>query len=130
MTAEAEMLFERAATSVASAGLLLDAADANSAVGRAYYAVLDAAREVVAAHGLRDPFLIKTHHGLWAEFSQSVARTGIIAREAAKAVTGIEELGLAADYLAETLPQGGAGRGIEDAELYLAASRRAVSERR
>jgi uncharacterized protein (UPF0332 family) len=128
MTTEALRLLERATTSLASARLLLDAGDANSAVSRAYYAVFDAARAALAAHGLRDPFSIKTHHGLWAEFSQSVIRAGLIPRDAAKVVTGIEKLRLAADYLAEPLPQEVARQSLDDAERFLAACRKAIAE--
>jgi uncharacterized protein (UPF0332 family) len=106
---------KRAETSFASAKLLLDNADYNGAVDRAYYAMHSAALHLFTDQGITIP---KTHHGTHTLFHQYFVQNGRIAKERGADLSIVENTRLAADYSGEFISENRAKEAIVSAEEF------------
>jgi len=103
-----------------SARLLFGAARWADAISRAYYAMLYAARGMLASEGLSS----KTHRGAVALLERHFVRTGRFPSEVAKLLPAAMAFRERADYGARThLSEGDAKRTIEAAGRFLEAAR-------
>lgn len=104
-----EALLAKATRAAASAQALLSLGDADGACNRAYYAMFDAARAALMAHGrpARSEGA-KTHSGVISSFSLELVKTGLIPVELGRALKRAEETRVVADYRGDTV-------GAEDA---------------
>jgi uncharacterized protein (UPF0332 family) len=89
---------EKARQSLRSAGLLLQAADFDGAVNRAYYACYDAARAVLEAIAHLDTREVKTHAGLIRLFNLKIVKPGLMPLAIGRLIGREEQLRLFADY--------------------------------
>jgi len=115
-------VMDKAQKALASARLLLGAGDTDGATNRAYYAMFDAAIAALswasADTGQSAP---KTHSGLIASFGQNLVKTGRVPAEFGRALNRVQELRLAADYVAEPVTVDKAQWAIREAEGFVAA---------
>lgn len=115
-------IMDKAQTALASARMLLAAGDTDGATNRAYYAMFDAA---IAALSWADPDrsreLPRTHGGLIAVFGHQLVRNGRMSAEYGRAFNRVQELRLAADYLASPVTSDKAAWAIGEAENFVAA---------
>ncbi|HMX11239.1 MAG TPA: HEPN domain-containing protein [Burkholderiaceae bacterium] len=102
-------MLAKATRAAASAQALLSLGDADGACNRAYYAMFDAARAALMAHGrpARSEGA-KTHSGVISSFSLELVKTGLIPVELGRALKRAEETRVVADYRGDTV-------GAEDA---------------
>lgn len=112
---------DKAQTALASARLLLDAGDTDGAVNRAYYAMFDAATAALAwADTDAGQDFPKTHSGLIARFGLKLVRTGMLSAECGRAFNRVQELRLAADYMAVPVSLDKAKWAIRAADNFVA----------
>ena len=104
-----------------SAELLLREGDADSAVSRAYCAMLYAARAALWAAGLGEPPTTKTHDGVIRRFSEHFVKSGMVSRELGRAMTFTFQLRGVADY-------GDSFVTVEDGAERLEVAKRFVAE--
>lgn len=74
MKPEARAFLDKAQHALHSAQVLLEAGEAESAIGRAYYAMLHAAQALLSEKNLR----YRKHGGVHAAFGQHFAKTGLV----------------------------------------------------
>lgn len=117
----AEDFMRKAHVFLKSAELLLKDGDADSAVSRAYYAMLYSARAALWAAGLGDPPTTKTHDGVIRRFSEHFVKSGVVSHDLGKALAFTFQLRGVADY-------GGAFLTIEDGAERLELAKRFVTE--
>ena len=115
-------LLEKATRAVASARVLLDLGDTDSACSRAYYAMFDAARGALASRG-HAPDSNKTHGSVHSAFALEFVKTGMIPREIGRALGQVQDVRLLADYAAESVPQDKAEWSVCQAEAFVKAVR-------
>jgi uncharacterized protein (UPF0332 family) len=115
-------VMDKASKALASARILLDAGDTDGAANRAYHAMFDAAIAALSWAGA-DTWQTppKTYGGLIASFGQHLVRTAKLPSEFGRALNRVQELRLAADYLAEPVPLDKAKWAIEEAHGFVAA---------
>lgn len=112
-----------------SAKLLLDVGDANGACNRAYYAMFDAARAVLAVSAEPpESEVIKTHSGLISAFSLHLVKSGRVSVELGKSLSKVSEIRLAADYLDDEIELEKAAWAVEQAVTFVEAMRRHLNE--
>ena len=89
-------LMAKARQAVASAKALLDLGDPDGATSRAYYAMFDAARAALIAHGVE----IRTskHGTVIGEFSRRFVKNGPLPRAIGRALNDAQVLRTRADY--------------------------------
>lgn len=121
--AEPADLLHAGEDALASARLLFQAGRWADAISRAYYAMLYAARALLASEGQSS----KTHRGTVALLQQHFVRTGRLPAEIAKLLPGAMAFRERADYGVRTrLTKEDAGRTIEAAGRFLEATKGAV----
>jgi uncharacterized protein (UPF0332 family) len=121
MTTPPRALLDKATRALASAELLLDAADVDGACNRAYYAMFDAARAALAAAGVPEESQTRSHSGLISSFGLGLVKTGLLPVELGRAINRAAELRLIADYRAGPIGADDASRVVADAGRFLAA---------
>ncbi len=122
MTDTVAHLLDKAARAVASARVLLDLGDTDSACSRAYYAMFDAARGALASQGhALDAH--KTHGSVHSAFALAFVKTGLIPREIGRALGQVQDVRLLADYAAESIPADKAEWSVCQAEAFVTAVR-------
>jgi uncharacterized protein (UPF0332 family) len=117
-----QRVMDKALKALASARILLEAGDTDGATNRAYYAMFDAAMTALSWAGAgveQNP--PKTHGGLITSFGQNLVRTGKLPSEFGRAFNRVQELRLAADYLAEPVPLDKAKWAIQEADRFVIA---------
>lgn len=118
----ARELLAKAARTLRSAHLLLDAGDPDGACNRAYYAMHDAARAaLLASHSLSENELPRTHTGLIAAFGLYLAQSGRVPSELGRALNRVAELRLVADYHAGIVKQKDATWAVQKAQEFVRA---------
>lgn len=120
-------VMDKAQKALASARILLDASDTDGATNRAYYAMFDAAIAALSWAGAEQS-PPKTHGGLIASFGQKLVRTGKLDATFGRALNRVQELRLTADYLAEPVPLDKAKWAIQEANNFVAAITRLLTE--
>ena len=113
------VLMQKADRALASARLLLDAGDMDGACNRAYYAMFDAARAVLASEA--EPETIKTHGGLIAAFGLKLVKPGRLPTELGRALNRAEEVRLLADYTRDSVELADARELLCQAEAFVRA---------
>lgn len=110
----------KAQRAVASARLLLDAADYDGACNRAYYAMFDAARILLLNHSddIRAEN-IRSHSGLIAAFSLNFVKTGLVSIDLGRALNRVEELRLVADYRGDSVEREHAEWAVAQADEFV-----------
>jgi uncharacterized protein (UPF0332 family) len=104
--------------------MLLREEATEGACNRAYYAMHDAAHAALLAGGHEAPHsIIKTHHGLIAEFGRQLVQSGQLAAELGRDFNRVETIRLAADYSCEPPPLVDATAAVEKAVQFVAAIR-------
>jgi len=111
---------QKAAITIKSARMPLDAGDTDSACSRSYYAMYDAARACLAWAGIepvRGEF--RTHHGLITAFSMHLVKPGLFPAEIGKAFQNVQTLRHVADYEATPVPQEKAEQALAAADAFV-----------
>lgn len=111
-------LMTKASQAARSARLLIDAADADGASNRAYYAMFDAAR---ASLLVADCELGKTHKGTLNAFSEHLVKTGKLPKEMGRQLKQAEVTRCIADYAGDPLE-------LADAQMLVAIAERFVAD--
>jgi uncharacterized protein (UPF0332 family) len=107
-----------------SASLLIDAGDADGACNRAYFAMFDAARAMLAASDRSgDTEGIRTHGGLISAFSLRLVKAGMVPVELGRALNRAAEARLAADYRSLVVGIDDARRAVQQAEAFVSEIR-------
>jgi uncharacterized protein (UPF0332 family) len=120
---------ERAAISIKSAKLLLDAGDTDGACSRAYYAMYDAARACLAWACIapeRGEF--KTHHGLIAAFGLHLVKHGLFPEDKSKSFQRVQVTRQIADYDVTPVPHEKAAEAVLAAESFVATAAAMVAD--
>jgi uncharacterized protein (UPF0332 family) len=115
-------IMDKARKALASARILLDAADSDGATNRAYYAMFDSAMAALAWAGIgsaKDQH--KTHSGLIGSFGLQLVQTGRLPAELGRSLNRVHELRLTGDYLAEPVPLEKAKWAVQEADAFVAA---------
>jgi uncharacterized protein (UPF0332 family) len=114
----------KAERALEEARLLLRGDKAEGACSRAYYAMQDAAHAALFATGNEtQDAIIKTHHGLIAEFGKKIVLGGQIDAAHGRAFNRVQDIRLLADYDAEQPSREDAQWAVEQAEAFVAAIR-------
>lgn len=108
----------KARQATTSARVLLDAGDADGACNRAYYAMFDAARAMLLAHG-HD--VGKTHKGVLNAFSDRLVRNGPLPKEMGRLLKHAETYRYVADYEGEQVNLADAQVIVSQAEVFVMA---------
>ncbi len=109
---------DKAATSLSSARILLDAGDADGSCNRAYYAMFDSARAALAAIG-QEPSSVKTHSTVIRTFGLHFVKTGRIPRDIGKSLNEAFEIRVDADYGVSAVSVEDARATVERAEAFV-----------
>ncbi|MFT3813101.1 MAG: HEPN domain-containing protein [Acidovorax sp.] len=117
-------LMAKAQQAAASARLLLDAADADGACNRAYYALFDAARAALLASGHAAG---KTHRGVLSAFSEHLIKDGALPKDMGRWLKQAETRRYVADYEGDPVELADARAMVEQAEAFIAAIRAAFT---
>ncbi|MXY05636.1 MAG: HEPN domain-containing protein [Gammaproteobacteria bacterium] len=104
-----------------SARYLRDGKYYDDAVGRAYYAVYEAAHAALGVSGIPQP---KTHSGLASQFNRHCVLSGRMPQEVATALGGLEDERSAADYFRAVPSAEEADEAIRKAENFVNTVRR------
>lgn len=113
-------LMAKATQAVASARVLHDLGDADGACNRAYYAMFDAVRAVLATQELDAP-VIKTHKGIHILFHDRLVRTGQVPETIGRFLKRAETVRYAADYSGEAVELEIAREMVDQADVFVAA---------
>jgi uncharacterized protein (UPF0332 family) len=114
----------KAERALEEARLLLRGDKTEGACSRAYYAMHDAAHAALFATGFEtQDAIIKTHHGLIAEFGKKIVLGGLIDATLGRALNRVQDIRLLADYDAEQPSRDDAQWAVEQAEAFVAAIR-------
>ena len=114
----------KAERALEEARLLLREEATEGACNRAYYAMHDAAHAALHAGGYETAHgIIKTHHGLIAEFGRQIVQGGKLDSALGRDFNRVQTIRLAADYSCEPPPLGDAKAAVEKAEAFVAAVR-------
>lgn len=105
-----------------SAGVLLEAKDADGASDRAYYAMFNAARAALLAEGY-DVDAHKTHKGVINAFSQRMVKEGLLPPELVKRLKQVEEIRILADYRGDPVDFQVAQEAVAQAAAFITAVR-------
>ena len=103
-----------------SARYLRDGGYHDDAVGRAYYAVYEAAHAALGVLGIPEP---KTHSGLASQFNRHCVMSGRMPKEVAGALGGLEDERSVADYFRVVPSAEEADEAIRKAENFVNAVR-------
>jgi uncharacterized protein (UPF0332 family) len=115
---------QKAERALEESRLLLKDQRTEGACSRAYYAMHDAAHAALFATGHEAPdAIIKTHHGLIAEFGKRLVLGGQIDAAFGRAFSKAHDIRLLADYSAEPPSLDDARWSLEQAEIFVAAIR-------
>ncbi|MBK1633680.1 DNA-binding protein [Thiohalocapsa halophila] len=112
---------QKPSRALASARLLLEAADTDGACNRAYYAMFDAARAALASE--TSPEAARTHNGLIAAFGLRLVKTGRLPKELGRMLNRAEEVRLLADYTGGVVERQDASELLSQAETFVGAVR-------
>ena len=117
-----ETYMRKAETALSASLLLLNAADADGACNRAYYAMFDAAHAALFAIGAEEITApIKTHNGLVAMFGKHLVHGNHIAAEHGSDLNKVQNLRELADYSGDLVSADRAAWALERAEAFSAA---------
>lgn len=125
-----ESLIAKAERAIATAQNNLRDDDPDAAAGRAYYAVFNAARALLAGIANVDPETIRTHSDLISRFSEVLVRTGVFDVELSRALALLGKDRAVADYEGRMVSVSNAERDIELGRRFVAAARRLLETRR
>jgi len=120
-------LMAKAMQAIASARVLHDVGDADGACNRAYYAMFDSVRAVLAATAPDTP-ATKTHKGIHVLFHDRLVRTGQVPEMIGRFLKRAETVRYAADYSGETVGLEIAHEMIDQAETFVAAMKSLLDE--
>ncbi len=126
MTSE---IMDKARQALASARILLSAGDSDGATNRAYYAMFDGAMAALtwAAIGTAQDHH-KAHSGLIGTFGLHLVQTGRLPAELGRSFNRVHELRLTGDYLAEPVPLEKPRWAVQEAETFVAAIQRLLTQ--
>lgn len=119
-------LIAKAEQASRSAALLLQQSDIDGACNRAYYAMFDAARAALLAHG-SDQASIRTHGGLISTFGLQLVKTGQVERALGHALNRAHEIRLVADYTGDIVDLAQATWTVEHATAFVACMRELIA---
>ena len=120
---EAEDRVRAAEEALRASHLLLDNGLWSDAISRAYYAMVYAARALLATKGLEPT----THRGTVHLFGREFVRPGTFSVEVAKSLTAAMALRDRADYgMRDDLTERDARRTVEAAQEFVAAAKQAL----
>lgn len=106
------------------ARLLLREEATEGACNRAYYAMHDAAHAALHANGHETAqSIIKTHHGLIAEFGRQIVQSGKLDAAYGRDLNRVQTIRLAADYSCEPPTLDDAKVAVEKSGAFVAAVR-------
>ncbi len=111
-------LMAKATQAVASARVLYDLGDADGACSRAYYAMFDAVRAVLATTEADSPG-IKTHKGIHVLFHDRLVRSGLVPETIGRFLKRAETVRYAADFAGESVELEIAHEMIDQAEVFV-----------
>jgi uncharacterized protein (UPF0332 family) len=124
-------IMDKARKAQASARILLDAGDSDGATNRPCYAMFDSAIAALAWAGFgsaQDQH--KTHGGLIGSFGLRLVQTGWLPAELGRSLNRVHELRLTGDYLAEPVPLEKAEWAVQEADTFVAAIQRLLTQPR
>ncbi|MGH8169921.1 MAG: HEPN domain-containing protein [Steroidobacteraceae bacterium] len=120
-----DTLARKSRRALRSAQLALRDGDADGAVNRSYYAMLNSARAGLLSAGVPEDKLPKTHSGLISAFGEHVVKSGKVDPEFGRFMNKTEGFRLRADYTGVELDQATAEEALEGAERFVQAVERA-----
>ena len=113
------VLVRKSRQALATARLILNAGDYDSAVNRSYYAVFDISRAALLKAGVAEDKLPRTHNGVSEAFRLHAVQSGLMDRRLAAELSRTESLRIKADYTdLETDPKI-ATEAVKNAELFV-----------
>jgi len=92
------VLVRKSRQALATARLILNAGDYDSAVNRSYYAVFDISRAALLKAGIAEDKLPRTHNGVSEAFRLHAVQSGLMDRRLAAELSRTESLRIKADY--------------------------------
>ena len=114
----------KAERALKEARVLLREEATEGACNRAYYAMHDAAHAALHAGGHESAHsIIKTHHGLIAEFGRQIVQSGKLDAAFGRDLNRVQTIRLAADYSCEPPLLEDATAAVEKAGAFVAAVR-------
>lgn len=116
---KADLHMERSRECLEEAQLMLENDKHYGTCNRAYYAVFEASRAILAAVGISPS---KTHRGLSKLFYEHIVKQGLIDKETANILKKTEQLRIKADYLSVTDTHGKSIMDKEAKSAYMMAS--------
>ena len=116
-------LFGKALRAAGSARRLERDGDYDGACDRAYYAMFNAARALLEAHGALTPDQAKTHATVLRRFSEVFVKSGLSKGKLGGSLNFVEGLRNKADYSASLTSREEALRAIEMMDEFIAFSR-------
>ncbi len=104
---------------LASARMLLEIADSEGAVNRAYYAMFDAAHAALWAVGLEsETTIIKSHASLIAQFGKHLVLSGRLDGKYGRALNQVEHVRQLADYVCQAPSVDEATWAVDEATAF------------
>lgn len=125
MSSLSDALMRKSRRALRSARLDLRDGDADGAVNRSYYAMLNSARAALLRAGVPEDKLPKTHSGLISAFGEHVVKPGKVEPEFGRFMNKAEGLRLRADYTGVELDRATAEEALADAERFVQSVGRA-----
>jgi uncharacterized protein (UPF0332 family) len=113
---------QKAERALDEARFLLQGDKTEGACSRAYYAMHDAAHAALFANGDESQdAMLRTHHGLIAEFGRKIVLGGHIEASFGRALNRVQDIRLLADYDSQSPSRDDARWAVDQAEAFVAA---------
>lgn len=112
-----------------SARLDLRDGDADGAVNRSYYAMVNSAQAALLSSGVPEDKLPRTHSGLISAFGERAVKSGKVDPEFGRAISKTESLRLRGDYTGAELDLAAAENALAGAERFVQSVERAFGLR-
>lgn len=119
MSSLVHALVRKSRRALRSARLDLRDGDADGAVNRSYYAMVNAAQAALLSSGVPEDKLPRTHSGLISAFGERAVKSGKVDPEFGRAIRKTESLRLRADYTGVELDLVAAENALAGAERFV-----------